>query len=305
MWKPGTRMRHRRPHTNTRLHPAAIIGIVLAVTVVLTVTVGNLLRLWLDDQTYRDLTDGVTTQPPIEGYEPSDVRAVNAYAHLLGSSVDEMIGQTSASVPINTPDGAMLYRGTVGTRYALPIQNDAPLLDSMNELRGFVPYVSGVFYPQAMNETDATLRYTRTCEEGALLSEFLSVGGSEILLCGLNVRADTLEEIEAYVTTLRALLGETPIGIAIPYVVATAPENWGLLARLSAVCDFCALDLSGESVSADDLDETGVSTSARALLDSCSYYTEQYKMRLLLRREQAALFDAAVSLMIPNFQILP
>ena len=39
----GSRFRRRHQHTSARLHPAAIVGICLAVTILITVIIGNLL----------------------------------------------------------------------------------------------------------------------------------------------------------------------------------------------------------------------------------------------------------------------
>lgn len=61
----GLRFRRHRPHTG-KMHPAAIVGICLAAAVLLTLTVGNLLKLWLDDETYQRLTEGKEEVPVAE-----------------------------------------------------------------------------------------------------------------------------------------------------------------------------------------------------------------------------------------------
>lgn len=44
----GKRFRHHHAHGTRKLHPLAIVGICLAVAVLVTVIVGNLLNIFLD-----------------------------------------------------------------------------------------------------------------------------------------------------------------------------------------------------------------------------------------------------------------
>ena len=65
------RRRYRRQaYRSGALSPLAIAGICVAAVILLTVVVGNLLTLWLDDETYARLTGGEPEEPPVV-VEPS------------------------------------------------------------------------------------------------------------------------------------------------------------------------------------------------------------------------------------------
>ncbi len=298
--------RHRRAHarTSNQLPPAAWIGICLAAAILLTVIVGNLLKIWLDDETFHRLTEGEETAPPQEDDDPLSVRRVNAYPFSFGDPLESLVGQTSLSLSLNTPTGELLYSSAVASYLGLPSLKEADLVSSVGELSGYIPYISGVFYPQAFLQGSSDLRHAVAGSEISLLREFLHAGGNEILLCGVPVTHDRIEETVDYVKGLKAVAGNTPVGVAIPYSVASRSDNWELLAMLSEVCDFCVLDLRAEVVDDADMTDSGISPSASQLLADCGYFTSVYQMRLLFSESQTALISTAITQMQPNFQVV-
>jgi len=297
------RARHYRS-SPTRIPPIAIVGIVLVCTVIITVIIGNLLDNWLDDESYRDLTEGNPPPTPNEEIVKSNVRNVNAYPYLLGAKIDSMIGQTSASVLINTPNGELQYASPVGERYALPVKNNVPLVKSMGELRYFVPYVCGIYYPQSFTEASADLRYAAIGEECALLREFVNSGGNEILMCDVEITHPTLPSLLSYLKSVKEAVGTAAVGIAIPYETVIDSNNWELLAQLSEVCDFMAIDFTNIQVDESKTEATGINTEVAEMLDTCDYFIKSYSMRPLFAQSQSAMISTAVTLMIPNFQIV-
>ena len=302
---PSFGRRHRRAYTHVtaRLHPAAWIAICLCAAILLTVIVGNLLKVWLDDETFHRLTVGDETKPPESADDPLSVRRVNAYPFSLGDPLESLVGQTSLSLSLNAPTGELLYSSDVATYLGMPSLKDADLVTSVNELSGYIPYISGIFYPQAFLRESSDLRHAVAGSEISLLREFLHAGGNEILLCGVPVTHDRIEETVDYVNSLKAVSGNAPVGVAIPYSVASRSDNWELLAMLSEACDFCALDLSSETIDGSDMTDSGISPSASQLLANCNYFTTTYRMRLLFSEGQTALISTAITELQPNFQV--
>jgi len=300
---PALRFRRHRPHT-AGLHPLATVGICLAVAVALTLIVGNLLRLWLDEETYRKLTEGdeePSSPPPLE---KTDVPNVNAYPFSLDEEVDRVIGSQAVSVPLNTPDGNLLYTSNVSAYLGIS-GGSTPLFDKMRELSAFVPYVSGVFYPQAFSQSLDDVFFVAAAEESALLREFLHTGGDEILLCGLPLTADSLDRVVEYLTMLGRAMPNDAIGVAVPRSVAADAENWEILATLVDVCDFVVLDLTAEEVADEEEVSPGEpSPAALTLLSDCSYLISLYRTRLLVSSAQSALLSTLEVQMYPNYQVL-
>ena len=297
--------KHFRRHHHTQragLSPLAIVAIVVISTILVTVIVGNLLNNWLDEETYKKLTDGTDPPQEINGMKQSSVRKVYAHSITLGDRIDTL--QPSISLSLNTPEGELLYSSPVAEHYGVPSQKDTPLQESMSELTFFVEYVIGTFYPQALAAETDDMRFAITSDEAALLREFVRAGGSEVLLCGLPIAQNTLESVTAYVKTVKEAVGNTPVGVAIPYAVAKDSANWELLAALSEVCDLCALDFTDVEASYSAPDDLGVTPEAKTLLDACKYFFTQYSMRPLFGKSQTELTDTATALNYPSLQVI-
>lgn len=297
------RHHHHQTRSNRRVPPIAIVGIVLLGTLLVTVIVGNLLHLWLDDETYQSLIDGGDDTPNKEAFTPTTVRNVYAYPFALGGDLTAMVGQTSASVCINTPSGELTYASPVGERYSLPLQSNAPLGQSMSELCTLIPYVSGVFYPQALS-AQPELQYAATNEECALLHEFITAGGGELLICGLPLTPDRTQASIAYLKAVKATVGDVPVGVAVPFEIATDQTQWEMLEQLLQTVDFCALDLTEQVIDGSELNDAGVSVEAKALFDQASYVFSGYSMRPLFSESQEALITAAITMDFPTFQVI-
>lgn len=300
----GKRFHHRHAHP-TRLHPVAIVGICLAAAILLTVIVGSLLRGLLDDETYKKLTQGEETD--VNDAEPprtANARDLNAYPFALGEDAENAVGMTSISVSMNTPDGTILYTSDVTERLGLAATEQIDLQETLGEVSAFVPYVSGVFYPQAFEQETPDARYAVCAVESAVMREFLHAGGSEILLCGLPLAEENTDAIIEYVKTVRFATGNAPIGIAIPLSVAADTNNWELLARLFDACDLLAVDLTAEVCDDADLDDTGYSPTADAILARCAYLLSQFDTRLIFSDTQTALISTAQMQARPDFQVI-
>ena len=70
----GFRFRLRRAYADGRLHPLVIVAVCLVVAVLLTLIVGNLLNIWMNDDLYQRLTGETETEPPAAEEEPTVVR---------------------------------------------------------------------------------------------------------------------------------------------------------------------------------------------------------------------------------------
>ncbi len=297
------RFRRRRQRTG-HLHPAAIVGICLGAAILLTLIVGNLLKLWLDEETFQKWTEG-TAAPPAED-QPLDIRVpnVNAYPFDRGDEIDRFFGTASVSFCLNRDDGTLLYSSPVAENFGLSDAQNPDLAETLSELCSVVPYVSGVFTPNQALDASPALQYAAAVTDAALLREFVQSGGEEILLVGLSLDMSSLSKTMVYLEAVKAAAPETPLGVAVPREVATSFDGWEILSTLLTVCDFCALDLTSESINETAPTEGDVSPAAQQLLQSAAYYLEHYRMRVLVSESQTALVTTLEILFHSNFQIL-
>jgi len=279
------RRRRYGAYGERRLSPWLIIAICAAGALLITIVIGNLLKAWLDDETYRALTEGATEAPTEETTPPSQYKYVHANAFIPGENTDHIWEDPEVSILINTPDGAVCYSSPVTAYLGLSSLRDTELSVAFEDLSAAASHISGVFYPRAYAMETADLRYAETAKEAALLREFLEAGGNEIVLVGLPWESETIgrDVLLQYVRDLRSILGDTPIGVAIPLSVANAGKNWRLLANVGKTCDFQLLDLR----------EADGTRAPEDWLTDYRYFREQYDMRLLLGADQEDLIEAA------------
>lgn len=280
-------------HRRGALSPLAIVLICSGAALLLTLTIGLLLNVWLDDETYARLTAG--EQSPEQQTQSNKVytRDVHADAYVFGTEGESVWENLSeVSVTLNTPTGQLNYTSEVSSFLNMPSVSDRVLYDSMAEIGFFAYFVSGVFYPQALYQEGSDLQYAAAARECALMKEFLHAGGSEILLCGIPFTQTDTDSILRYVKQVKAMMGTSPIGVAVPFAVARSEGAWTLLESLAKECDFLAIDLT----------ETASVGGAEQILTDARYYIQQYDMRVLLSEVQEELILSAFS--YPDVQII-
>lgn len=299
----SSRSRHRR-QSPSKLPPWAIVAICLAAAIILTVIIGNLLKLWLDDETYNALTQAPTTENTSQNKAPTAVQNIHAYPFVLGQDLLELVNRRALSFSLNDRTGELQYTSPVATYQGRACATDTPISESIVSLRAYGIYISGVFYPQAFNQISTDMRYAAAAEEGALMREFLMMGGCEILICGIPFQTVGTEAIISYLSSIKSALGNAPLGVAIPLWVTQGEDGGLLLEHLLTVCDFCALDMRDAVITNQELNEIGICTEADEVLKHIQFYLQQYGMRLLLCEDQNLLISAAEMRMIGSYQIL-
>lgn len=284
---------------NKRMSVPILIAILVGVAVIITVIVGNILNVRLDDETYYRLTGKKTTVSDTEENiqlpeVPTDVKA---YPYELGKGTGSLAGRDAVSVSINTPSGQICYSSPVakksGTESTQSLERGVDRIVSAN-----ISYLSGVFYPQDLSSIDdENLRYKIIADEACLLREFLSVGGSEIVsevvLVGMDVSAEGITQTLSYLQQLRMMLGnDARIGIAVPLSIASSSIGWEVIHLLQSKC-FCLLDLR----------ETTDDTLENDLIVA-DYYLTELNLRLLFTSDQTTLVTLVTENEIRAFQIV-
>lgn len=283
----------RNTHRRGALSPLAIILIVAGAALLLALIVGLLLNVWLDDEAYDRLTQGEKPQEEQVQTNKTYTRDIHADAYVFGKESESVWENFyEISVTLNTPTGQVNYTSEVVSYLGMESISDTVFYDAMSEVQLFAGFVGGVFYPQALYQEGADLQYAVAAKECAMLQEFYHAGGSEVLLCGIPFANTDTASIVRYVKQVKAMAGDSPVGVAIPLAVARADGAWMLLESLAKECDFLAIDLT----------ETASVGGAEQILTDARYYIQQYDMRVLLSEKQEDLILAAYT--YPDVQII-
>ncbi len=283
----------RNTHRRGALSPLAIVLICAGAALLLTIIIGLMLNVWLDDETYDRLTKGEEQKEEQPTTNKSYTRDIHADAYVFGKDAESVWESFyEISVTLNTPTGQINYTSEVVNYLGMETTTDRVLYDEMGEVSLIAGFVSGVFYPQALYSEGADLQYAAAAKECAVMKEFLHAGGSEILLCGIPFTRTDTASILRYVKQVKAMAGESPVGIAIPLSVARADGAWTMLESLAKECDFLAIDLT----------ETTSVGGPEQILTDARYYIQQYDMRVLLGEKQEDLIFAAYT--YPDVQVI-
>lgn len=284
---------HRNTHRRGSLSPLAIVLICAGAALLLTIIVGLMLNVWLDDETYDRLTKGEQPQEETATVNKSYTRDIHADAYVFGK-VNESVWESFAeiSVTLNTPTGQINYTSEVSSYLGMTSVSESVLYDAMGEAYLVTNFVSGVFYPQALYQEGADLQYAVAAKECALMKEFLHAGGREILLCGIPFTSTDTASVVRYIQQVKAMAGDYPVGVAIPLALARADGSWALLEALAKECDFLAIDLT-EATSVSGVDQ---------ILTDARYYIQQYDMRVVMNEKQEELIYAAYT--YPDVQVI-
>lgn len=284
---------HNSSHRRGTLSPLAIILICTGAALLLAIIIGLFLNALLDDEAYKRLTVGKQPEQEQNEIDKTYTRDVHADAYVFGKEGESVWENLSEiSVTLNTPTGQVNYTSEVVEFLAMQSISKATLYDAMGEVNMFADFVSGVFYPQALYSEGSDLQYAAAAKECALMREFLHAGGSEVLLCGIPFSRTDTASIIRYVKQVKAMAGDSPVGVAIPLAIARADGAWTLLESLAKECDFLAIDLS----------ETASVGGAEQILTDARYYIQQYDMRVVLSEQQEDLILAAF--VYPDVQII-
>ncbi len=276
----------RGAYSEKRRPPWLFLLIFAAALLTVTVIIGNLLPLLLNEAAYEALRQGTEEEEPPQ--IQSTVKRLHAYAYTLGADLDDVWENPHASVTLNAPSTRLSYTSAVASYLGYESYRSTNLNDSMEELDEAASYISGIFYPYAPYLESEDLRDAEAARETALMREFLRAGGDEILLRSLPFSQDGIElsDILNYVENVSTALGNTPVVVAVPLSVLGEKNSHRLLVRLSEVADRLCLDLGA----ADG------SLTPEGWLSECDYYLSQYQMRLLLSQSQTDLIAAADNL---------
>ncbi len=296
------RRSHHGKHAG-KLPVWAVVLICAVCAVLVAVILGNLLKLWLDDEVYANLTKGNGTESAQTQAEIK-VPTLNATPFIPGESIRDAAAKTQLSLSINTPAGDVNYTSPVALYQQKNCLRESTLAENVEALNTFGTYVSGVFYPQALKQQGQDLRHAAAVEDGALVREFLQAGGKEILAVGLPFASEGLESILAYLEALRQSVGNAPLGVAVPLAVAEGAYGGLLLEELLTVCDFLVLDMTGAILSDPSVDEEGISAEVKAALGQIGLYRSSYGMRILLLDTQTVWIDTLTKLEQNNVQVI-
>lgn len=291
----GRRRQARRRATSRILVVAVSAVIIFALSLML----GNYLRAQVAAIPPRgDMPDALLSgQLPADTSDASEVSIMAsnlplgklADAAAIDTVVEELtLGSREAvSLCLRDAAGEVHFRSTVaqGLTGQAPAGLDLTLL--LPALRDAGIYTSAVFAVTSFAESDSVARELQRAFEISLAAEIGTAGVDELLLTGLPVTVDTLDDITAYISEVAAQLPEdVQLAVAVPPELVEGASGTVLSKQLSQHADTIALDLRGLTPDEGKTYPEAVS----AIFADASLYFSKYNMRVLLPDTDDATF---------------
>ncbi len=299
------------------------IGIIVLISVVAVavflaafLVIGNLLHKQSENRNNSDETDTSEIQSNSGATEKTPTQSIIAHSVLLETSdstffsdrLDALLQKEvyAASVPLNTTDGALLFRSTIADKLGYPVKSSGVTLKtavSAAEERGV--YLSGIFYLNAFENDNALLRSVELSEAAAIISEALTAGFDDVVIVTPHLTAEQVEEAIRFVENIEALTENGVIGLTVSdniFELENSQMTSQLISLLDSKIDFLAMDTS----SVDTSEGYGLISDK---INEEKLYLHMYKMRVLLpydpdEEKTAEIISAAENNGIKNFKII-
>lgn len=212
-----------------------------------------------------------------------DASAVNAAVEAL------VLGSREAvSLCLRDDAGNIWFRSQVAQNLTGQTASGVDLSLLLSALDAADIYASAVFGVTLFGEQDPVRRDLLRAYELSLAAEIGASGVEEILLTGLPLTVDTLDDVTAFLTELDALLpGTVQLAVAVPADVTRAAGGTVLIKQLSLACDTVALDLRA----LHDTDADALYAAACGIFADASLYFSKYNMRVLISPADDAAFS--------------
>lgn len=237
------------------------------------------------------------------------VRAVEAYDLTEGHSVVDYIyqGITDLSICIRHSDGSIPFDSAVGREFAFDeITSSRSLEKIVGSAHNNGGSVWTYFYVTSLSFEDANIREVYKAYELALIAEAAEAGVDGILLLGLDVGEENIDEAEDYAKRASIAAGDAVLGVTLSAETMLLTENEIYVAgRMKNACDHLALDLTHIVYGEETVNSRGETVSRlSAMIERMEYYIKAYSMRLVFSKENSKLHTEAQELGANNLQIV-
>ena len=303
----------RRTRTAGKTSRVSLIVLCVVIFLVLSISVSVVIGILLGKRSQE-----VSNRPKYEfdkvEYQSGGktVKSIEGYYFAKGASAADYYvqGIRDFSFCLRHKDGSLDFSSDIAKKLGFDFADtESGVKQTVSGIKTEGGRACGYFYVRAFNETNDGLRDVYEAYELALIEEMVQSGIDEILLLGIDVNKDNIDEVERFVAKASLMSQSTAIGVAVSLDTLSKTEREiYYAARIKNACDFLALDLCHLTVNDG---ESGVSEDGQRvpgkledIIGQNEYYIKQYGLRLLFSRDESQIYKAAMALGIVDFQIV-
>lgn len=240
------------------------------------------------------------------------VKSIEGYYFAKGASAADYYvqGISDFSFCLRHKDGSLDYSSDVANKLGFDLTDDeASVTRTVSRIKAEGGRACGYFFVRAFNERNDGLRDVYVAYELALIEEMAKSGIDEILLLGIDVNSENIDEVEQFIAKASLSAQRTAIGVSVSLdTLRLTEQEIYYAARIKNACDFLALDLRHLTVQDG---EDGVSSDGQrvpgkleSIIGQNEYYIKSYGLRLLFSKDASQIYKAAMELGVVDFQII-
>lgn len=236
------------------------------------------------------------------------VKSVDAQSFELGldPSYYISIGIKDLSICLRDSDGFITYHSKVDVFFGEDTKmGSRDLSVEVESIRKKGGYVCAYIYSDAMSEDDGYLREIKKSYELALIREAAESGVDDILMVGLEIDSENLVEAEDFVNRASIAAKDAAFGVLLSVDSFKQDGGEGKNAkRISAVCDYVAIDLRAMPSSADEVKGGDEKPELYMTLEELEYFVKVYSARIVFGKDNSGLCNSARKWGVTNMQVI-
>ena len=279
-----------------------IIGICMMVLLAigLVVLAATLVGLGLKGEAdkHDDANDIPYIIPEIQIFEPAgDVREVNGYVFSFNKNASTYIAQgvVDLSVMLRSPEGDIAYNSAVASKVGWDsIKESVELKEEVSSIHKSGGYLCSYMYINAFSDESELALVIKEYEK-QLVIEAAGSGIDEILLLGIDVKSDNLNDVLRFLSEIKSQSGNCKIGIELDYdeIVSNDIDSY-IAQKMLRVCDFVTLDATSvpcmENADTMELDTADTEKAFAYAIEEIYYYTSKMQVRLTFHKDEVELY---------------
>ena len=218
----------------------------MGVIVLAATLVGMSLKSQVEKYEEESAIDYIVPQIQLKG--PSgDVRKVNAQLFTFDKNPETYVkrGESDLSIMLRDAEGTIYYNSEIAKSVGWDmVYKSVDLTEKVENIHKAGGYICSYMYLEGFSNQGNLTEMTREYELQLIL-EAAASGVDEILLFGIDVSSNNLDDVLLFISKIKSQSGDCKIGVELDYYdIVSQNEDKYRAQMMLQVCDFLALDAS-------------------------------------------------------------
>ena len=287
----------------------ALVLLFVGVIVLAATLVGMSLKSQVEKYEEEPAFEYIMPQVQLKG--PSgDVREVDAHIFTFDKNPEAFVkvGESDLSVMLRDAEGTLYYNSEIAQSVGWDmVYKSVDLTEKIESIHNAGGYACAYMYLGGFSDQGNLTEMTREYERQLIL-EAAASGVDEILILGVDVSSNNLDDVLLFISKIKSQAGDCKIGIELDYYdIVSHNEDKYRAQMMLQVCDFLALDASSvpckENSEELDLDIEEAQKDFFTAIEEIYYYMSGMKVRLAFNNNENGMYKSVSECTYVNRQM--